>query len=218
MRRSFLLLAAVGAAAVLVAGFASSAGAYGSGASHDTWQIGLSFNCNNPSYFMCQDPQTGLPQLGGFWGWVEFDLFADGTITGDAQLTGCGHTTGGGGPGSAGAGHENVDITSAHLGPAQPGDPTFGIPGRRCSRSTVQAIPASSANSGFPADPGHYSLHSVPGFSANIPLPSDLRGNCCSSIAFPGLHHQPGESVPGFTRGCGRLQAGGRWFEPGTTP
>src|SRR6266516_5701637 len=90
MRRSFLLLAALGAAAVLVAGFASSAGAYGGGASHDTWQIGLSFNCNNPSYFMCQDPETGQPQLGGFWGWVEFDRFADGTITGDAQVAGCG--------------------------------------------------------------------------------------------------------------------------------
>jgi len=168
MRRSFLLLAALGAAAVLVAGFASSAGAYGGGASHDTWQIGLSFNCNNPSYFMCQDPETGQPQLGGFWGWVEFDRFADGTITGDAQVAGCGHTTGGGGPGSAGAGHEDVDITSARLGPAQPGDPTFGIPGAQVFYIDSASDPSFVGDSGFPADPGHYSLHAVPGFSANI--------------------------------------------------
>src|SRR5262249_51562156 len=32
--------------------------------------------------------------LGGFWGWVEFDRFADGTITGDAQFTDCHHFIG----------------------------------------------------------------------------------------------------------------------------
>jgi hypothetical protein len=80
MRRWVVLLAAIAAAAALAGGFASSAGAYGGGASHDTWQIGLSFNCNNPSYPDCQNPETGLPELGGFWGWVEFDRFADGTI------------------------------------------------------------------------------------------------------------------------------------------
>src|SRR5436853_4571264 len=96
MRRSIVMVAALAAAAALAAGFASSAGAYGGGASHDTWQVGLSFNCDNPTF--CGN------NLGGFWGWVEFDRA--GTQTwGDAQLTGCGHSVGGGGPGSAGAGH-----------------------------------------------------------------------------------------------------------------
>jgi hypothetical protein len=166
MRRSLLLLAAFAAAAALAAGFASSAGAYGGGASHDTWQVGLSFNCNNPSYFMCQDPDTGLPQLGGFWGWIEFDRFADGTITGDAQVTGCGHTTGGGG--FAGGFHEDVDITSAHLGPAQPGDPNFGTPGAQVFYIDSASDPQFLGDSGFPTQPGHYSFHPVPGFSADL--------------------------------------------------
>jgi hypothetical protein len=87
MRRLLVLVAAV---TVLSAGLASSANAYGGGAGHDTWQVALSFNCDNPSF--CGN------DLGGFWGWVEFDRAGDGTITGDAQLTGCGHSVGGGGP------------------------------------------------------------------------------------------------------------------------
>ena len=127
MRKFFCGIAVLGAVAASAAIFVASASAYGGGATHDTWQVGLSFNCNNPSSPMCQGPQ-GEPELGGFWGWVEFDRAGDQTW-GDAQLTGCGHTTGGGGPGSAGAGHESVDITSWHLGPAQPNDPNFGTPG-----------------------------------------------------------------------------------------
>ncbi len=126
MRRSVLMVAALAAATALAAGLASSAGAYGGGASHDTWQIGISGNCNNPTSSFCQNPETGLPELGGFWGWVEFDRFADGRITGDEQVTGCGH--GIGGAGSFGAEHADVDITSAHLVSAGPDDPNFGTP------------------------------------------------------------------------------------------
>jgi hypothetical protein len=87
MRRFLVLVAAVAAALALSM---SPANAYGGGANHDMWQIGLSFNCNNPDF--CGD------EVGGFWGWVEFDRSADGTQTwGDAQLTGCTHTVGGGG-------------------------------------------------------------------------------------------------------------------------
>ncbi|HEV8099105.1 MAG TPA: hypothetical protein VGP56_08145, partial [Gaiellaceae bacterium] len=82
------MVAALAAAAALAGGFVSSAGAYGGGASHDTWQIGISGNCNNPTSSFCQNPETGSPELGGFWGWVEFDRFADGKITGDEQVTG----------------------------------------------------------------------------------------------------------------------------------
>ncbi len=109
MRRSVVMLAALASATALAAGFASSAGAYGGGASHDTWQIGISGNCNNPASSFCQNPETGSPEPGGFWGWIEFDRFADGTITGDEQVTGCGH--GLGGAGSFGAEHADVDIT-----------------------------------------------------------------------------------------------------------
>jgi hypothetical protein len=174
MRSLVLMLAALAAAAAVAGGFASSAGAYGGGASHDTWQVGLSFNCNNPSFVMCQNPETGLPELGGFWGWIEFDRFADGSITGDAQVTGCGHTTGGGGPGSAGAGHADVDITSAHLGPPQPNDPNFGTPGAQVfyiDSNVVNGAPNDPeflGDSGVPAEAGHYAFHPAPGVAGVI--------------------------------------------------
>ena len=92
------------AAAALATEFASSAGAYGGGASHDMWQIGISFNCDNPMPGFCD----AFGGTGCFWGWGEFDRA--GTQTwGDAQLTGCGHTVGGGG---AGAGHTAIDVHS----------------------------------------------------------------------------------------------------------
>jgi hypothetical protein len=153
------MVAALAAAAVLALGFASPAGAYGGGAGHDTWQVGISFNCNNPSPDFC-----GPDGLGGFWGWVEFDRFANGTITGDAQLTGCHHFIRGGGRG--GAGHADVDITSAHIGPSQDGDPNF--PGGQVfyvDHNVVNGVtddPDFLGDSGIPVEPGHYSLHPAP--------------------------------------------------------
>lgn len=166
MRRSLVWLAALAVAAALAAGFASSARAYGGGASHDTWQIGLSFNCDNPS--LCGGGG------GGFWGWVEFDRFSDGTITGDAQLTGCGHFGPGGGPHSAGAGHYSIDATSVQIGPAQPGDPNYN-PDSTLNGQTfyidsnvvngVTDDPEFLGDSGIPAEAGHYSDHEAPGIT-----------------------------------------------------
>jgi hypothetical protein len=161
LRRSVLLVASLAASATLAVGFASPAGAYGGGAGHDMWQVGISGNCNNPSF--CG------PELGGFWGWVEFDRFADGTITGDAQLTGCSHFLGGGG---GGAGHADVDVTSAHIGPAQSGDPNF--PSGHVfyvDSNVVNGVPNDPdflGDSGIPAEPGHYSAHPAPGVAGNI--------------------------------------------------
>jgi len=161
--------ALVSAAAILCAAvFAASAGAYGGGATHDTWQIGLSSNCNNPS--LCGDG------FGGFWGWVEFDRFADGTITGDGQLTGCGHTGPGGGPHSAGATHFSLDITSAHIGPAQLGDPNFdpdpSLNGQvfYIDSALVNGTPSTDFNgdSQIPTTPGHYSDHPAPGIANEL--------------------------------------------------
>jgi hypothetical protein len=56
IRRSLVTFAALASAAA----FASSASAYGGGAGHDMWQVGLSFNCNNPDF--CGDETVG------FWG------------------------------------------------------------------------------------------------------------------------------------------------------
>ena len=161
MRRVSLALVALAIPLVL----AGTAGAYGGGSTHDTWQIALSFNCNNPSF--CGD------DLGGFWGWVEFDR--SGTTTwGDASLAGCGHSVGGGGPGSAGAGGIQLEITSWHLGPAQPNDPNpggqvFYVDGNEATFTghgnpvTVVNDPEFMGDTGIPAEPGHYSYHPAPG-------------------------------------------------------
>ena len=164
MRRLLILLACL----VMAGGLSASAGAYGGGAGHDTWQIGISGNCDSPSF--CGD------ELGGFWGWVEFDRFADGTITGDAQQAFCFHTRGGGG---AGAGHADVDITSAHIGTSQPDDPNY--PGGQVFYvdhnvttftghvgGTVTDDPDFLGDSGIPVEPGHYSFHPAPGVAFMI--------------------------------------------------
>jgi len=162
LRRSILLVASLAASATLAVGFASPAGAYGGGAGHDMWQVGISGNCNNPSF-------CGADGLGGFWGWVEFDRFADGSITGDAQLTGCGHFLGGGG---GGAGHSDVDVTSAHIGPSQPQDPNY--PSGQVfyvDRNVVNGMtddPDFLGDSGIPVEAGHYSFHPAPGVADMI--------------------------------------------------
>ena len=160
LRRSILTVAGLAAVAVLAVGLASPASAYGGGAGHDTWQVGISDNCNNLSF-------CGADGLGGGWGWVEFDRFADGTITGDAQTTGCGHFRGGGG---GGAFHADIDITSAHIGPAQRGDATSGQV-FYVDHNVVNGVtddPNFLGDTGIPVDPGHYSAHPVPGVSDNI--------------------------------------------------
>ena len=111
-------------------------------------------------------------------GWVEFDRFADGTITGDAQITGCSHFLRGGG--SFGAGYADVDITSAHIGPAQPGDPNY--PGGQVfyvdhnvttftghgAPPPITDAPDFLGDSGFPVEPGHYSFHPAAGVAFTI--------------------------------------------------
>jgi hypothetical protein len=151
-------------------GMVVPAQAYGGGAAHDTWQAGLSFNCDNPDF-------CGT-DLGGFWGWAEFDRFSGGSITGDAEFTGCSHTTGGGGAGTAGAGHVSMDITAAHIGAGGPDDPpgvmvfyvdhsvvtlTFGG-----QRVTITDDPEFLGDSGIPADPGHYSFHPAPAVAGEV--------------------------------------------------
>src|SRR6266545_1962075 len=108
MKRIIAVVAAA-SLALLGSGLATapSAGAYGSAA---LWQIGLSFNCNNPS--LCGS------ELGGFWGWAEFD--SDNTA--DAQLVGCGHLQGGR---AQGAQHFSVD---AHSWTGRRGASLFPIP------------------------------------------------------------------------------------------
>ena len=161
MRGSVRLIAPLVAAAALAVALVTPVGAYGGGATHDMWQVGISFNCNNPD--ICG------AQLGGFWGWIEFDRSADGTLTwGDAELTGCSHTVAGGGPGSAGAGHISIEIESWTIAPGSAGPQTFFANGEITMFDQGQKLTSDFSNmdSGVPAIPGHYSTADVFGFTA----------------------------------------------------
>jgi hypothetical protein len=160
MRRLILMVGALAAAAVLAIGSAAPAGAYGGGANHDMWQVGISSNCNNPS--ICNE----LGGTGGFWGWVEFDRSVDGTQTwGDAEFADCFHTVGGGG---AGAGHTSIDIESWTIAPGSAGPQTFFISGEETDtfRGMTNTFDLSNQDTGITAVPGHYSTSDVLGFTA----------------------------------------------------
>jgi len=143
----------VGSAGMTVA-WAPSAGAYGKVGTLNVWQVGLSFNCNNPS--VCGSDETG-----GFWGWVQFNQNpVTGTTDGDAEFAFCFHTVGGGG---AGAGHESLEITSWTIAPGSAGPHTFYISGTETDsfRGQQETIPVVDEDSGIPADPGHYNATDV---------------------------------------------------------
>jgi hypothetical protein len=157
MRRFLVLVAAVATALALSA---LPAHAYGGGADHDMWQVGLSFNCNNPS--ICTPPDG----TGGFWGWAEFDRSADGTQTwGDAEFAFCFHTVGGGG---AGAGHTSIEIESWTIEPGSAGPQTFFASGEETDsfRGTKDTFDFTHQDTGISAVPGHYSTSDIFGFTA----------------------------------------------------
>ncbi len=150
------------------------AGAYGNKA---LWQIGISANCDNPA--VC-----GADQLGGFWGWVEFDSdnTGDGAFggcahlqgrhnTGDGAFGGCAHLQGRQLPGSSGAGGERMDITGWTIAAGSAGPATFIITSEvdtftgRGGPFTV-TIASENFDTGVPAVPGHYSTADVLGFTA----------------------------------------------------
>lgn len=183
-----MALAVITASSVLmIAPIAANAG-YGGGAAKNVWQIGISFNCNNPS--LCAN--TG--GLGGFWGWAELDQTV-GTApaySGDAQFAFCFH--GGNGPGGAGAGHTSEDVTSWMVGDngnfwLTGGTDTDRFQGQVVvhpiwadaqyqpdpNNPTVPASPTTPSDTGVPAIPGTFHLSttdifgfSAPGVSANI--------------------------------------------------
>jgi hypothetical protein len=155
MRRFVVMVAAIVASVFVTA---SPASGYGGGASHDMWQVGMSFNCNNPDF--CGD------ELGGFWAWAEFDRSADGTQTwGDLEGSFCGHTVGGG---FAGAGHVSIEIESWTIEPGSAGSQTFFASGEETDsfRGTSDTFDFTHTDTGISAVPGHYNTSDVLGFSA----------------------------------------------------
>ena len=154
----FAALSAILAVLPLMSATVPAVHAYGNTA---LWQIGLSFNCNNPS--VCDS------MLGGFWGWIEFDSGG----LGDATLTGCSHLTGPTSHGSAGADHFNAEITGWTIMPGSVGPLTFFVTsGTMTFTGTVprgppitMPISPTPLDTGIPAVPGHFSMASVLGFT-----------------------------------------------------
>jgi hypothetical protein len=127
-----------------------SAHSYGSLAQ---WQIGLSFNCDNPTF--CSD-------LGGFWGWAEFDS----DNSGDAEVAGCDHLQGG--P-AGGAQHISIEITGWTIG----GNGDFFVTGEEDTITghtggppITVIINSENFDTGVPAAAGHYSVQALFGMQA----------------------------------------------------
>ena len=159
MRQLSKFLVSVTAMLLLLGVAATPVGAYGGGADHDMWQVGISANCNNPD--LCG------PELGGFWAWAELDRSADGLQTwGDVEGAVCEHAVAGDGP--SGGGHLSVEIESWTIEPGSAGPQTFFIDGEQTVRGhgTTMTIDLVHFDTGVSAVPGHYSTSEILGFSA----------------------------------------------------
>ncbi len=102
--------------------------------------------------------------LGGFWGWVEFDR----NNTGDAELTGCSHFQGG--LAAFGADHFSANITNWSVASASFGPPTFVVSGfltftGRTGGPPV-TVPFGPIDTGIPALAGHFSSQTLFGMAA----------------------------------------------------
>ena len=182
MRRSGVLV-------VLVAAFAAIGGALGTGkalayghADQPVAQVEISGNCDNPSFFFC----SNVVGVGGVWAWAELDNVASSEVPGwnemDATAAFCGHTQGGGGPGSAGGGGgpdpfgvwQEYPNLGAALAANPNAEPLLFLGGGNPYTGAVYVLdffPGSGADDFMPIVPvaqGHYSAHPVSGVSLNI--------------------------------------------------
>jgi hypothetical protein len=155
MGRAVLLAAPIAAAALLCVGVGAAV-AYGGDGKMDVYQIGISFNCNNPDF-------CGSDGLGGFWGWAELDSNpATGAHTGDAQFTGCGH-----GGQFNGAGHTSIDITDWWVANGSAGPNTLFTDEVDTSvvHGQIQVQTITNNDTGIPLMPGHQSATDIFGFT-----------------------------------------------------
>ena len=156
MTRWYALAASVAAMMFSAIVMSTPAGAYGGDGAMDVYQIGVSFNCDNPTF-------CGSQNLGGFWGWGELDHnVSTQANTGDAQLTDCGH-----GGQFNGAEHTSVDVTNWWIAPGSAGPNTFFTDevDTITSRGHTQVVTLTDNDLGVPAVPGHYSTSDIFGFN-----------------------------------------------------
>lgn len=182
--RRVVLLAVLVAAATVVAGVlgTGSALAYGH-ADQPVAQVEISGNCDNPSFWFC----ANVVGTGGIWAWAELDNVASSTVSGwntmDATVADCGHTVGGGGPGSAGGGggpgpfgvwQEFPSLGAAELATGGAAEPLLLLGGGNPYTGSVYVLdffPGSGPDdfeAVVPAAQGHYSAQPVAGVSLQI--------------------------------------------------
>lgn len=152
--RRFIFSIAAGCLMSSLLGISAVAG-YGGGAGHEMWQVGLSFNCNNPDF-------CGSSSLGGYWGWAEFDR--DGATTwGDFRGSFCMHSVAH--TGFSGAGSITIEADSWTVGPFG----TFLVTGTEVDtfRGQRTTTPLVDDDSGIPAAPGHYETTQI--FGSPVP-------------------------------------------------
>ena len=183
MRRAVVL-------AALLAGIAALTGLVGTGkalaygrADQPVAQVEISGNCDNPDFFFC----SNVVGVGGIWAWAELDNVPSSSVSGwnemDATVADCGHTQGGGGPGSAGAGggpdpigvwREFANLGAAEAATGGAAEPLLFLGGGNPYTGAVYVLdffPGSGPNDFMPVVPvaqGHYSAHPVAGVSLQI--------------------------------------------------
>jgi hypothetical protein len=176
-RAAFLTVAAALSFGAMEAVSTTAAFAYGK-ADNPVAQVTLSANCDNPSFPMCAPQSQGGVGLGGIWVWSELDANTGSTTSGtmDATVAECGHTVGGGGPGSAGAGGGRDPFGTwqiePSLGAAMSANPLahpFYDPSTYQGSVYLMDFFPGSGNQDFvaavPTQQGHYSQHPAPGVS-----------------------------------------------------
>ena len=180
-RLSVVVASSIIALTGVLVGGSGNAFAYGS-ADQPVAQVEISANCNNAGFFFCTD----VVGLGGVWTWAELDNVPSADVPGwnemDATFAGCGHTVGGGGPGSAGGHGQPVDTgvwhSYASLGEALAANPQaipiFALFGSDYTGSVYVLDYFPGTDDDFivavPTQQGHYSQHPVAGVTVQIQI------------------------------------------------
>jgi hypothetical protein len=183
--RKVLVLVVLVAGIAAITGFTSAGKALAYGrADQPVAEVEISANCDNPTFFFC----SNVVGLGGVWAWAELDNVPSTTVSGWNQIDGtiaeCGHTQGGGGPGSAGAGggrdpigvwQQFPSLTAAEIATSGAAEPLLLLGGGANPYTgavyVLDFFPGSGPGDFMPVVPvaqGHYSAQPAPGVNLQI--------------------------------------------------
>lgn len=169
---------------VITGSLATTSGALAYGAQDQpVAQVEISGNCDNPSFSFC----SNVVGVGGIWAWAALDSVPSSAVPGwnemDATVADCGHTPGGGSPGSAGAsgGPDSIGVwqefstlNAAEAATGGAAQPLLLLSGQNPYTGPVYVLdffPGSGPNdfeAVVPVAQGHYSAQPAPGVSLQI--------------------------------------------------